>query len=786
MATTVHIPAGTAGEFLFVSCDIVGHSLEPDIRIQVQHARAINAIVDDALKAAGPDGALWFSGGDGGHVAFADIKDAPHHALRLLAALRTSSLASGVSLRVVGSTGRGELFTGAGGRRDMVGPGLNLAARLVEYGGAADRVVVTDEFRRRCKDALDPGIRLHERRTIRGLSAQPQDVWLLSVDGQFTSTWSELRDDGSPTIDPDRTELRQAEEPGRGLAVLYRAKRLLQVNPVDSDAIRALRGCMGSEAGRIGSSGMLAQIFADVSLGQEFIRAAVLVERIRGDVLFRAGDEGRTMFLILRGRLAGFLPAEPGGASLESDFEIGPGELVGELAFALKTRRGATLVCIEDCSLLAFSQQALLAAAASSPILPQVTRVLESIATVRILQNTCRTATYLSGHTRTGPLGAFERPWLELNPFSRTISIDWRQGDLRLDTPAFNDAGLYILAGGMLTTGEGTVLQPHGAEPPILRCNLPGSVVFSHSACQLSDDVTILFIGRAGLEQFGAEAYRKMSAEVRQRTGGRAKSSPGRIGMSAVEGLLRVSEGTADDRAVDVVFVHGLDGDARNTWQSKNLPESFWPAWLAQDVPGAAVWSLGYEVSSTAWKGTTMPLVDRATNALATLETQGLGGRPIVFVCHSLGGLLVKQMLRHGLDYGLAGWKSIAKQTKGIVFLSTPHSGSDISSWLKYLNGILRLTVSATELEAHDPRLRELNTWFRNCALTPDMRIDVYCEKQTVSGVLVVNETSADPGLPGVVPIPLDETHISICKPGSRDKLVYAKVKKLVAEIARA
>jgi hypothetical protein len=32
--------------------------------------------------------------------------------------------------------------------------------------------------------------------------------------------------------------------------------------------------------------------------------------------------------------------------------------------------------------------------------------------------------------------------------------------------------------------------------------------------------------------------------------------------------------------------------------------------------------------------------------------------------------------------------------------------------------------------------------------------------------VLVVNETSADPGLPGVVPIPLDETHISICKSG--------------------
>jgi hypothetical protein len=63
------------------------------------------------------------------------------------------------------------------------------------------------------------------------------------------------------------------------------------------------------------------------------------------------------------------------------------------------------------------------------------------------------------------------------------------------------------------------------------------------------------------------------------------------------------------------------------------------------------------------------------------------------------------------------------------------------------------------------------------------MGIQVYCEKQAVAGLLVVNESSADPGLPGVIPIPVDANHISICKPESRDKLVYSRVRKLVADI---
>ena len=161
-----------------------------------------------------------------------------------------------------------------------------------------------------------------------------------------------------------------------------------------------------------------------------------------------------------------------------------------------------------------------------------------------------------------------------------------------------------------------------------------------------------------------------------------------------MDGLQKISGCDRPDRVADVIFVHGLDGDARTTWHPKDRPDAFWPAWLGEDVPAVGVWSLGYAVSASAWKGHTMPLADRATNVLDLLELDGIGRRPIVFICHSLGGLLVKQVLRSAGDFGNPAWKAIATQTKAIVFLSTPHSGADLASWIQYIGGLLRTTVS--------------------------------------------------------------------------------------------
>jgi hypothetical protein len=106
-----------------------------------------------------------------------------------------------------------------------------------------------------------------------------------------------------------------------------------------------------------------------------------------------------------------------------------------------------------------------------------------------------------------------------------------------------------------------------------------------------------------------------------------------------------------------------------------------------------------------------MPLYDRADNTLDLLALDGIGQRPLAFVCHNLGGLLIKQALRNALDAPNPRWQALARQARLIVFLCTPHSGASMANWIQYLGKLLRTTVSVAELEAHHPRLRELNNF---------------------------------------------------------------------------
>jgi hypothetical protein len=265
----------------------------------------------------------------------------------------------------------------------------------------------------------------------------------------------------------------------------------------------------------------------------------------------------------------------------------------------------------------------------------------------------------------------------------------------------------------------------------------------------------------------------------------------GNFGGSAMAELQKIAGCENPHRIADVIFVHGLDGDARTTWQEKDKPETYWPGWLGEEFPQVAVWSLSYEASSIAWRSGSMPLFDRANNVLNLFEQEDIGRRPIGFVCHSLGGLLIKQVLRNAKDSKNDAWQAIMRQVRFIVFLSTPHSGSGMANWIQYMAKLLCTTVSVKELEAHHPQLRQLNIWYRDHVADLGIENFVYCEERKTGmylrwgGILVVDKTSADPGISNVTPISLDEDHISICKPtreGKRSR-VYHQVQRMIEKL---
>ena len=231
----------------------------------------------------------------------------------------------------------------------------------------------------------------------------------------------------------------------------------------------------------------------------------------------------------------------------------------------------------------------------------------------------------------------------------------------------------------------------------------------------------------------------------------------------------------------DVIFVHGLDGSWDNTWcYSKGDDDSFWPMWLAKDLPHLAVHSLDYNASASGWFGTGMSLTDRAKNVLTRLEADGIGTRPLVFICHSLGGLVVKQVLRTGFEFGEPAWEAIAQQTRGIIFLATPHAGSQLADFMSKLGTLLQQTVTAKELKKNEPVLRDLTLWYRNNLPKRGVETLVFFETQDTNRVRVVDETSSDAGVG--IPRPVDANHRTICKPLDRTSVVYAKSRQFVLQ----
>ncbi|HLP90007.1 MAG TPA: hypothetical protein VK184_15630 [Nostocaceae cyanobacterium] len=254
-------------------------------------------------------------------------------------------------------------------------------------------------------------------------------------------------------------------------------------------------------------------------------------------------------------------------------------------------------------------------------------------------------------------------------------------------------------------------------------------------------------------------------------------------------GLIKVSGCDNPNRRGDVIFVHGLAGHPWYTWhwqkpEDKDYQQDdFWLKWLGEEFPDIGIWTFGYSAAQFWPQGSSMPLLDLANYFLYQLEIHDIGNRPIIFITHSMGGLLVKKMLRTAMDFPEVKSKRIViESTKGIVFLSTPHQGSDVANWVQFLAGIVA-GDNVKELIPNDPQLRELHRFYRQWVEELKIKTQVFFETERTNGVYVVTESSADPDIKNVQAIPVPQAdHNSIVKLKPRDNHVYPGIKKFIGE----
>ncbi len=92
---------------------------------------------------------------------------------------------------------------------------------------------------------------------------------------------------------------------------------------------------------------------ATTPLGQALgdVRGSAVASRLApramspGEALFRQGDAGDCLYVVLRGRLCALIAGDRG--AVQRLGEIGPGELVGETALLLGAPRSATVEAVE-------------------------------------------------------------------------------------------------------------------------------------------------------------------------------------------------------------------------------------------------------------------------------------------------------------------------------------------------------------------------------------------------------------------------------------------------------
>ncbi|KAM3498978.1 hypothetical protein MY10362_007738 [Beauveria mimosiformis] len=245
---------------------------------------------------------------------------------------------------------------------------------------------------------------------------------------------------------------------------------------------------------------------------------------------------------------------------------------------------------------------------------------------------------------------------------------------------------------------------------------------------------------------------------------------------------------THPDAEVDIVLVHGLNGRPDHTWTSPD--GTFWPTdLLPEALRGAPANILVYGYNADVYsrhnsRSASDNFIHQHAQTLVTSLTlfrrgEGRARRPLVWVAHSLGGILVKRALLYSGDLRAAhhdDYRSIFVSTYGIVFLGTPHAGAGAAAWGCALQAMSDAVLPRKLFESESVLLKTLKKDNETLANINNHFLDIYQRfrihmahenhKTDVKGtkMVIVDANSASPQLPGVTYYGVEATHSEMCK----------------------
>jgi hypothetical protein len=260
------------------------------------------------------------------------------------------------------------------------------------------------------------------------------------------------------------------------------------------------------------------------------------------------------------------------------------------------------------------------------------------------------------------------------------------------------------------------------------------------------------------------------------------------------DGIITLHE--CSDATVDICFVHGLTGNRESTWTARGQSTPWPQTLLPPRLEKGRVLTYGYDAYVVRTSvASTNRLIDHAMNLLNDLSTDRAvnkaTGRPLIFVAHSLGGLVCKQAILMSRNNPESHLQDMFTSTKGIVFMGTPHTGSWMADWAKVPASALGIVKSTNKsllnvLETDDQLLESIQTAF--LAMVRGLReegrlLDVTCFFEELPFPLVgpvVSKSSAT--FAGYTPLSIHANHSNMVKFSSADETGF---KRLLGELMR-
>ncbi|CAD6547749.1 hypothetical protein LMG24235_04476 [Paraburkholderia sabiae] len=154
------------------------------------------------------------------------------------------------------------------------------------------------------------------------------------------------------------------------------------------------------------------------------------------------------------------------------------------------------------------------------------------------------------------------------------------------------------------------------------------------------------------------------------------------------------------DAGPTVVFVHGVLSSGASCWKDE-ASGTFWPDLVANtdQIPDLGVYVSTYR---TGLDSGTYSINDAASAVFEELRLDRvLDHELIVFVCHSMGGLVIRRMLVQRID-------ELAGKQVSVFLVATPSLGSIYANWVRPIARFFK------HAQAESMRLGEDNQWLES------------------------------------------------------------------------